>query len=131
MKVAAPLILLLAMFVPSAADGHDPLSSYRWKNRVLVLSASSSDDVSLVKQRAVLASDRSGCSERELVAVEILGEQRAKARKDLRLGEGFSAVLIGKDGGVKLRSDKPVTLDELYALIDAMPMRQREARESK
>ena len=41
----------------------------------------------------------------------------------------FAAVLVGKDGTVKHRSDKPVEPDGLYALIDEMPMRRREMRE--
>ena len=41
----------------------------------------------------------------------------------------FAAVLVGKYGTVKHRSDKPVEPDGLYALIDEMPMRRREMRE--
>ncbi len=40
----------------------------------------------------------------------------------------FAAVLVGKDGTVKHRFDKPVEPDEIYALIDEMPMRRREMR---
>jgi hypothetical protein len=38
----------------------------------------------------------------------------------------FAVILIGKDGGEKLRSSKPLTLDKLIDTIDAMPMRQQE-----
>ncbi len=38
----------------------------------------------------------------------------------------FTVVLLGKDGGEKLRSKTPVTMDRLNRLIDAMPMRQHE-----
>ena len=37
-------------------------------------------------------------------------------------------VLIGKDGGVKRRWDGPLHVDDLFATIDAMPMRQFEMR---
>ena len=40
----------------------------------------------------------------------------------------FEVLLIGKDGGVKLRRDKPVAAFEITALIDTMPMRQDEMR---
>jgi hypothetical protein len=33
---------------------------------------------------------------------------------------------VGKDGGVKLDAGTPMTTDTLFALIDAMPMRQEE-----
>lgn len=45
----------------------------------------------------------------------------------LRPAQGLRVLLIGKDGGVKLRRDAPVTADEIIGLIDAMPMRRREA----
>ena len=111
--------------IPGSAES-DPLAPYRWKNRVVVLSAPNASDATLAKQQALLQSDPSGLSNRDLVIVELLGNRRDKARKDLRLSEGFSAVLVGKDGGVKLRSNDPITLTELYGLVDAMPMRQRE-----
>lgn len=38
----------------------------------------------------------------------------------------FTVLLIGKDGGIKLRSVEPVRPERLFAIIDAMPMRQEE-----
>jgi hypothetical protein len=35
-------------------------------------------------------------------------------------------VLIGKDGGEKLRREEGGTLREIFGLIDTMPMRRRE-----
>ncbi len=40
----------------------------------------------------------------------------------------FAVLLIGKDGGVKLRSGRPFALHALFDAIDAMPMRQDEMR---
>ncbi len=40
----------------------------------------------------------------------------------------FAVILLGKDGGQKLRSDKPVSMDRLAETIDAMPMRQDEMK---
>jgi hypothetical protein len=40
----------------------------------------------------------------------------------------FTVILLGKDGGEKLRSSKPLTLEKLTSTIDAMPMRQDEVR---
>ena len=58
------------------------------------------------------------------------GSAEAKAlRLQLGLGnEPFQAVLVGKDGGAKLRAAKPISALELMATIDAMPMRQEEMR---
>lgn len=38
----------------------------------------------------------------------------------------FEVILIGLDGTIKLRQNKPVSTDKLFELIDSMPMRQRE-----
>jgi hypothetical protein len=41
---------------------------------------------------------------------------------------GPSVVLVGKDGGVKLRTAAAVPAEELFRLIDSMSMRQAEMR---
>jgi hypothetical protein len=49
----------------------------------------------------------------------------AKLRADAGIqGDGFHAVLVGKDGGVKLRSNKVVGDVEMFDFIDRMPMRR-------
>ena len=50
-------------------------------------------------------------------------------RQQLRLeNRVFQLLLIGKDGTVKLRSEKPVSISDIFGLIDSMPMRQQEMR---
>ena len=39
-------------------------------------------------------------------------------------------ILIGKDGGIKLNSRK-TSLEEIFSLIDTMPMRQEEMLNDK
>ena len=43
----------------------------------------------------------------------------------------FLVVLIGRDGGEKFRADRFVTAKELFAIIDAMPMRRAEMKKGK
>jgi hypothetical protein len=52
----------------------------------------------------------------------------AMARKWGASGQGFTYLLIGKDGGVKARAREAVPLDEVFRQIDSMPMRQQEMR---
>ena len=40
----------------------------------------------------------------------------------------FAVILLGKDGGEKLRTTTPITITHLNRTIDAMPMRQEEMR---
>ena len=47
----------------------------------------------------------------------------------LHQADGFEAVLVGKDGGVKSRQTDELDVDAFFGEIDTMPMRQREMRE--
>ncbi len=40
--------------------------------------------------------------------------------------DAFSVLLIGKDGGEKLRVNQVPDLQAVYAVVDGMPMRSRE-----
>lgn len=40
----------------------------------------------------------------------------------------FTAVLVGKDGGVKWRATRPTPPNEIFSVIDSMPMRIIEMR---
>ncbi|SFI03388.1 DUF4174 domain-containing protein [Methylobacterium brachiatum] len=106
-----------------------PLDTYRWRSRVLVLSAPDPADADLRAQRAALGPMRGGVAERDLVVVEAIGdtpEARAlRAQLSLPAGE-FRAVLVGKDGGAKLTAAAPIPPQKLFATIDAMPMRRGE-----
>ena len=42
--------------------------------------------------------------------------------------ESFKIVLIGLDGGIKLKQNTILTPEKLFAIIDGMPMRKRELK---
>jgi len=83
--------------------------------------------------------------DRELMVLEIIEQGQSRAgnqllseksvqaiRKRLGVQAGtFQVLLIGKDGGVKLRSREPVSVNDLFGLIDSMPMRQQEMESKK
>ena len=104
---------------------------YLWKNRVIILACKDTANDVFHAQMKILAADTAGIKERDLVIIHL--EEAIKknilnvdyASKPLP-DTGFRFVLRGKDGGVKLDSEKAVTLEQLYAIIDAMPMRRRE-----
>jgi hypothetical protein len=64
---------------------------------------------------------------------QLLSEKSVQAiRKRFGVKVGtFQVLLIGKDGGVKLRSSGPVSMKDLFGLIDSMPMRQQEMDSKK
>lgn len=48
-----------------------------------------------------------------------------RLRAEANIADGaFHVVLVGKDGGVKLKSDTVVSDVEMFDLIDRMPMRR-------
>jgi hypothetical protein len=120
--------LLAAALAPLPAT----VFAMRWERRVLLLSAPRGDDAGLAAQRRALAGWDAAARERDLAVVTIVGDQvsgaddRAAAlRKRYRLPAGrFIAILIGKDGGEKLRSAEPIAPEVLAETIDAMPMRR-------
>ena len=120
-----PLILAIALAAsPTVAQ-------MKWERRVLIVSAPTADDPSLAEQRCVLAAWKSSAAARDLTVVEIVGDTvrgagdpAAALRRKYRLPATFTAILIGKDGGEKLRSAKPFPAATLEATFDAMPMRK-------
>ena len=104
----------------------EALESYLWKNRLLLVFSPSSRNPLLLDQLEKLRAVRSGLVERDLLVLTDTEPEQAGDLRDELVIEGFEVLLIGKDGGVKARSQAPVTSEELFTTIDAMPMRRRE-----
>ncbi len=118
------------------------MGKYRWKNRVLLVFAGSDTDALYQRQLRLLDGNAADMDERDMVigaftdetggvlgsiALSPKGVAALRAEFDLAPGK-FAALLIGKDGGVKLQRAEPVRADALFTLIDGMPMRQAEVR---
>jgi len=90
-----------------------------------------------------LAAQAAEVADRDLVVFEVLDSDRSSANKDIidpetarRLREKFgvdrgdyAVILVGKDGGTKLKRQGRTALKDIFALIDSMPMRQEEMRQ--
>jgi hypothetical protein len=96
----------------------------------LVVVVGRPDDPRATQQLESLAHAAAPLSERDVVVQTITPETARGERPELgvRSSVVFEVLLVGKDGGVKLRRDKPVAASEITALIDTMPMRQDEMR---
>lgn len=124
------LLLTLTLLVWPARPAADPLTSARWQHRLLVVIAEEGHPM-LLAQRRIAAGHRTGFAERDLFLVEGVGggaEARALRERFGTGAGGFRAVLVGKDGGAKITVDEPLGAEQLFATIDAMPMRQDEMR---
>ena len=120
--------------------GRIDFRDYYWKNRPLLLFAYSPDAPAYRTVIKELISQSDRILDRDMVVIEIfetglvrvdarpMPEENAnKLRKRFEVAEGtLTAILIGKDGGQKLRQTGSIDLAEIFALIDTMPMRQRE-----
>ncbi len=131
------LILILGMSIQQTVSLKQWLAEARWKHRVVLIYAPSAASPALQRQREEFASQASGLKERDLIVREILADQlsaddQAFLRKTLRLSDDtFQVLLIGKDGGVKARRTAPLSSEELFGLIDRMPMRKDEMRQAE
>jgi hypothetical protein len=84
--------------------------------RVLEVYGSNVNDKTYQQQMKLLNADTLGLKDRDIVIKSYLPSS------------SFKIVLRGKDGGVKFTDTKLLPLAKLYAIIDAMPMRQEEMR---
>ena len=108
------------------------LESYRWKQRPLLVFAPSARDLRRAVQIQRVEAERAAFEERDMILLEIVagGDDFADGvalRARFHVDEtAFAPVLIGKDCTAKGRWTEPVEMRELWELIDAMPIRQRE-----
>ena len=135
-----PLVMATAaVLAMSGSSASDVASGYRWSKRPLFVFAGSASDGTLAEQRRIVGGSRGGFTERDMVVVYVVGDsvsaelggkpgESAEALR-ARYGVGkseFKAVLVGKDGGAKLSSGKPLPAATLFGTIDSMPMRRDE-----
>lgn len=129
----------LAMLASLDAAPASAMSEYKWKSRPLLVFAPAAASPELARQRAIVAGLRPAFQDRQIVVIYIAGDQVSaelgsgpgldaeslRARYGVAKG-AFRAVLVGKDGGLKLSSPTPIPATTLFRTIDAMPMRRDE-----
>lgn len=138
-KAAALYVLAIVGSVASAAEA-SPLNRERWRTRPLVLVAPA-DHPMLVQVQSALRNDvmRAEFDEREMVLFTVIDGQGRREGQRLNpeqtrslldaLGVSPSgpamAFLVGKDGSVKLTERSELSLEAVFSVVDAMPMRRR------
>ena len=104
------------------------LDDFLWLNRPIVVLADSPDDPRFLEQLRLLEERLPDLKERDVVVItDTDPSQQTDLRQALR-PRGFMLVLIGKDGGIKLRKPSPWSVREISRVIDKMPMRRQEIR---
>lgn len=143
-------LFLLLSFLTSIAAAQQTLATLNDNHRVLLLFAPSDRDPRYQQQLTLLSHHFPDLGERDLFLLPVLtqsgpqvtpetlrilrgpglsDQEQLLVRNRFRIApEAFAAILLGKDGGEKLRSLTPLTIQHLDRTIDAMPMRQNEMR---
>ena len=113
---------------------HEPseLDDLLGSHRILLMFATRDDNPNLMHQLNILQNyGPEPLVERDLAVIEVSGPaDELRRRYDVSVDKPFALLLIGKDTGVKMRREGPVPMAEVFNLIDSMPMRQREMRET-
>jgi hypothetical protein len=133
-KLLSALFVLAAL--PFSASAASSVDGYQWHKRLLIVFAADASSVPLAQQRAFADEELAQYAERDLVAIEVVGdsvrgasESAAELRSRYGVAAGtFRVLLIGKDGGVKIDARQPVEAGRLFGTIDVMPMRRREVQ---
>lgn len=139
------LFIFTILILNSLSVYSQSLSSYQWKNRLVLIQTTNPQNQLFKNQIQELADHLKGLEEIRIVVFKFTSgsfqkgfEQDApwenlnsSLKKDLRNSSEFEIILIGLDGGVKLRKNEFLSTDQLFRLIDQMPMRQSEIRKKK
>lgn len=130
---------LLPLSLAAAVQPQPDAAERRAANpRIVIVFAPRRDDARLARQQALLRAATHALRDRDVHVIEVVGDTVAGAhdyaaalRQRYAVARArFAVLLVGRDGGVKLRSAEAVPIERLNRTIDAMPMRQREMGEA-
>jgi len=137
------LIVLLNLIGQVTTAQPSALDAYTWKKRVLLVFTAHPKHALYQEQIKAFEQATAGVLDRDLVVFKVVGNegytpdhkrltkfQNQQLRKHYEVPSiQFQVILIGKDGGEKMRTIKQ-TMDvkQLFRTIDAMPMRRSEMR---
>lgn len=102
------------------------LDDLRWEKRPVLVFATSPDDPAFLRQMTLFRTAAEGLADRDILVLHDTAPATSGALRQSLSPKGFTVMLVGKDGGVKLRQHHPLTADALFATIDRMPMRRAE-----
>lgn len=136
-------VILLVLGALTTLQAQD-LSQHRWKDRLILLLSDDLADPELRKQQQVLQGVKQELSDRKIIVYTVTPQFLYRGSKEMMKSPenalysnykkgttSFEVILLGLDGGVKLRENRLVKPEELFELIDRMPMRRAELRRKK
>ncbi len=112
------------------------LSERQYHRRIVLLYSRSDASQALFDQQKMLTDAQAELNDRQMDVIVLISSELPKSDYQflvhqpfyLNQTSTFQGWLIGKDGGVKTRFNRPIDPKELFRLVDAMPMRQQEIK---
>ncbi len=145
MKLALLLLgTALMASVAQAQTGLTTLADLQDHARPLLIFASRPDDPQLTIQLRTLQDHAAEVQDRQIVPLAVVynnpsptdakltATDAEATRRRFRVAPNeFTIILLGKDGGEKLRALRPLPMSKLNDTVDSMPMRQNEMKHGK
>lgn len=133
---------MLALSVAGASEVSQRIDDLQWKARIVLMFSSGDGDGPGASLETAIRESTCDIKQRDIVLGRInpetqgyLGEYGVNPTESIRVRERygvapseFRVLLIGKDGGVKATFSEVPALQQLFDVVDAMPMRRREVR---
>ena len=140
-KIMLICIMIMASIVFARKDVMPmDVTQFQWKNRLLFLFAPDSRHPFFESLSTEIIAQKAEVNDRDLVVFEVLERESSRMGDTLLDKEAvdairqrfaaapnrFTVILVGKDGGTKLKRNEQTDLRQVFTLIDSMPMRQNE-----
>ena len=101
------------------------------KNQRQILIFGNDEHSSLVQQQiSLFDKEVEGIKERDIKITIVSKDDLLNKKYYIKTG-AFAVILLGKDGTEKFRTEEILLPQKLFAIIDAMPMRQAEMNKNK
>ena len=120
------LLSFMTIMIPKELQGFE-LSRYLWKNRIILTFAEDEHHPHLIKLKAEMKENDCEILNRHMLHFHFSNDHKI-GNLTTTNDQSFRILLIGKDGGIKYESNRPVSLIQLFELIDSMPMHQDETQ---
>ena len=110
---------------------HNTLEKYKWKKRILLLIEKEEDTVLVNEVNKFFITQKCNNDERNLELLKIKKNNSYHINIKSHFKDKTGLWLIGYDGNIKGYTEDNTLLSNLYNLIDNMPIRKEEIKESK
>ena len=125
------------------------LKEHKWKNRILIVKSSDIHSEKYREQLKEFSNSFLELNDRKFMLYRITGDDFESVdyknnalknsgkisgkltQKILNEKEDFEVILIGLDGGIKIQQTQILMKEDLFKIIDSMPMRRNELIRNK